>query len=97
MRKKLSLNTKETKSKMLSVALKEFLLTKKVHNLSEATLEYYQVCYHKLELYLHEDIQLEDVDQSLIDGFILHLKGTGIKSITINAQLNGIRFLIKHW
>lgn len=96
MRKKLSLNTSEKKEKMLSEGLREFLLVKKVHNLSEATLDYYQNCYHKLDLFLQRDIHLKEINQMLIDEFILHLKKSGIKAITINTQLNGIRAFLKY-
>jgi len=42
------------------------------------------------------ELMVSDVTRDLMDDYILHLKGRGVKAVTINTYMHGISPIIKH-
>lgn len=94
-RKELSLM--QSTNKTLKEGLKEFITYNRVKNLSSASLEYYESCYHKFTLFISEDTVISEITKSTVDQWILWLKNNRLASTTINTQLNGVRVMLYYF
>jgi len=69
----------------------------KVNNLSEYTINFYKVSVRMFGKFVDIDqLKANEIDRELIDDYILHLKGTGVKDVTINTYIHGISPAIKY-
>ena len=72
-----------------------------VNNLSEHTIKTYKVNHRYFSKFLKQEKNIEepmtsDITKDLIDDYIIYLKGTGIKAITVNTYVQNISPIIKH-
>lgn len=69
----------------------------KVNNLSEYTVNFYKVSVRTFGKFVDIDqLKANEIDRELIDDYILHLKETGVKDVTINTYIHGISPAIKY-
>lgn len=69
----------------------------KVNNLSEYTINFYKVSLRTFGKFVDIDqLKANEIDRDLIDDYILHLKETGVKDVTINTYTHGISPVIKY-
>jgi len=80
------------------VELKEQYLKKcKVNNLSEYTISFYEVSSRTFGKFISlSDLKVEDITRDLVDDYILHLRTTEVKAVTINTYIRGITPIIKY-
>ena len=76
---------------------KDYTKKCKVNNLSEYTIKFYNVSVRTFGKFINTNtLKASDVDRTLVDDYILHLKETGVKDITINTYIRGISPTIKY-
>lgn len=76
---------------------KQYLKKCQVNNLSEYTIRFYEVSCRTFGKFINlEELKVSDISRDLIDDYILHLKNTGVKDITINTYVRGITPIIKY-
>jgi len=76
---------------------KRYLKKCMVNNLSEHTIKFYETsCKIFNKFICLSDLMVSDVTRDLMDDYILHLKGTGVKAVTINTYIHGICPIIKY-
>lgn len=69
----------------------------KVNNLSDYTINFYKVSLRTFGKFVDIDqLKANEIDRDLIDDYILHLKETGVKDVTINTYIHGISPVIKY-
>lgn len=78
---------------------KEYILYCKARNLSIATIRYYEACWKPFMSFLEsEEIALEDINATIINGYMVHLKEDNKKnSISINTRIRGIRTILYYF
>lgn len=78
-------------------AEREFIKHCRLKNLSEKTLSYYE---ETLEVFIKytgkDDIKLKEIDIIFVEDYLLYLKNSGIKSVSINTRLRGLRVFL-YW
>ena len=76
---------------------KQYIKKCQVNNLSEYTTKFYNVSCRTFNKFINlTELKASDVTRDLIDDYILHLKGLGLKAVTINTYIRGITPIIKH-
>lgn len=76
---------------------KNYIKKCEVNNLSKYTIRFYNVSVRTFGKFIDTiALQVADINRSLIDDYILFLKGTGVKDITINTYIHGISPIIKY-
>jgi len=76
---------------------KRYLKKCLVNNLSEHTIKFYEVSCKTFNKFIClSELMVSDVTRDLMDDYILHLKGTGVKAVTINTYIHGISPIIKY-
>lgn len=91
---KRKLNRKSNrKSTDTSVDIQQFIKRCKLKNLRPRTIESYLEKWSKFDKWLDG----RDLTKSVIEDYILHLKGSGIKDTTINTELRHIRTIINYF
>ncbi|KJR46173.1 Phage integrase [Desulfosporosinus sp. I2] len=76
---------------------KRYLKKCMVNNLSEYTIKFYETSCNMFNKFINlSELMVSDVTRDLIDDYILHLKGTGIKAVSINTYIRGICSIIKY-
>lgn len=85
-------------SEMTFIELKKQYLRKcQVNNLSEYTLNFYEVSCRMFNKFCDLSVlKVGDINRDLIDDYILHLKDTSVKDTTINTYIHGISPIIKY-
>ena len=81
---------------------KMFINSKRANNISSDTIDFYEDCLHRFELFLQDeydiesvnDIMLKQINNEMIDEYKIHLNNSKIASTSINTYLNGIRPVI---
>ncbi|ABR47132.1 hypothetical protein Amet_0911 [Alkaliphilus metalliredigens QYMF] len=69
----------------------------RVNNLSEYTIDFYVISGRTFGKFVDVNgLKVAGIKRDLIDDYILHLKDTGVKDITINTYIHGISPIIKH-
>ena len=75
----------------------EFIRHCKLRNLSDKTIDYYK---EVLDVFIkfrgHNEFLVKEINREIIDEYILYLKDSGIKDISVNTRLRGIRAFI-YW
>ena len=92
MANKIKMNGKN-EEKTLEEAFKEFLQYSKAKNLTDRTLEYYEYNYNRFKEYLeNEEIEyIHEIDQKVIQQFIISLQKVINKGVSINNVLRAVR------
>jgi len=76
---------------------KRYLKKCLVNNLSEHTIKFYEVSCKSFNKFINlTELMVSDVTRDLMDDYILHLKGRGVKAVTINTYIHGISPIIKY-
>ena len=76
---------------------KRYLKKCMVNNLSEYTIKFYETSCKVLNKFISlSELMASDITRDLMDDYILHLKGTGVKAVTINTYIRGICPIIKY-
>jgi integrase/recombinase XerD len=76
---------------------KRYLKKCLVNNLSDYTLKFYETCCNTFNKFIClSELMASDVTRDLMDDYILHLKSTGIKAVSINTYVNGISPIVKY-
>ena len=76
---------------------KRYLKKCMVNNLSEYTIKFYETSCTMFNKFIElSELMASDVTRDLMDDYILHLKGTGIKAVSINTYIHGISPIIKY-
>lgn len=76
---------------------KQYIKKCQVNNLSEYTIRFYEVSCRTFSKFINtEELQVSTINRNMIDDYILHLKGTGVKDITLNTYVRGITPIIKY-
>ncbi len=75
----------------------QYLKKCQVNNLSEYTIQFYVVSCRTFGKFIDlNELKVVEITRELIDDYILHLKNTGVKDVTINTYIHGISPIIKH-
>ncbi|MDF2590902.1 MAG: site-specific recombinase XerD [Clostridia bacterium] len=75
----------------------EFIKSCRLKNLSERTIDFYEETISVFTNYIgDEDFTVATVDCNLIEDYILFLKSSGIRSVSINTRIRGIRAFL-YW
>lgn len=85
-----------SKNITISEAWKLFIRKKQVNNLSPSTLKTYQRHYDIFTEYINEEYNIDTITVNTIDSFIIHLRNTNIKPVSINSYLRTIRTFL-YW
>lgn len=76
---------------------KDYIKKCKVRNLSEYTINFYNVSCHTFGKFINlNELYISQINRELIDDYILYLKQTGVKDITINTYIRGISPILKY-
>ena len=76
---------------------KQYIKKCQVNNLSEYTIRFYNVSCRTFSKFIDlSKLRVSDINRDLIDDYIICLKGTGIKDVTINTYIHGISPIIKY-
>ncbi|ACL19493.1 integrase family protein [Desulfitobacterium hafniense DCB-2] len=76
---------------------KRYLKKCLVNNLSEYTLRFYEVSCNTFNKFIDlSQLMASEVNRDLIDNYILYLRNTGVKAVTINTYIHGISPIIKY-
>ncbi len=90
---KISMN-KQKENLTLEEGFELFLKYKKVHNVSPRTIDYYKDCFKYFGQFCDTSTNSLDLcDEDIID-YIEYLQDKGIKDVTINSYLRGIRAIL---
>lgn len=96
MTKKMTMNSNRG-NKSFREAEREFIKHCRLKNLSENTLSYYEETLEVFIKYIGKnDIKLKDIDIIFVEDYLLYLKSLGIKSVSINTRLRGLRAFL-YW
>ena len=76
---------------------KQYIKKCEVNNLSKYTIQFYIVSCNTFNKFVDlEQLMVSEITRDLIDDYILFLKKTGIKDVTINTYIHGISPIIKY-
>lgn len=86
------------RSEMSFVDLQNQYIKKcKVNNLSKYTIDFYNVSCRTFSKFVDTtELKVMDITRDLIDDYILYLRDTGVKDVTINTYIHGISPVIKY-
>jgi integrase/recombinase XerD len=85
-------------NKTIHEGFKEFYRFCRVKNLSQSTLEYYEVVLNDFSKFLPLDNQISDITSTMIEDYILFLrKNTNLNDTSINTKLKGLRVILYYW
>ena len=86
------------KNTTISQGFELFIRVKKMSNLAEDSIYYYERCYKPFQEFFGEDFLCENLNTDNILEYIEHLKCSGDrKSITINTHIRGIRAILYYF
>jgi len=75
----------------------KFIKKCQVNNLSPYTIDSYRVANRYFGRYVNlETLKLSEIQQELVDDYILYLMGTGIKPITVNTYVRHVASVLKY-
>lgn len=75
----------------------EYIKKCKVNNLSEYTIDFYIVSGRSFNKFVNiTKLKVSEINRDLVDDYILFLKDTGVKDVTINTYMHGISPIIKY-
>lgn len=70
----------------------DYMAKCRARNLSDKTLEIYEVRFSVFQKYLNgKELKPSEIDQNVIDGFILYLQKRGCNDITVQSYIRDIR------
>lgn len=97
MRNKIVLNS-ATKELTLTEGYNNFIKSKRLNNLSEDTIKYYNRCYKPFEQFFGSDFLCNDFNDTLLENYLENLKNErNLSPITVNTHIRGIRALLYYF
>ena len=89
---KIKMQPQDTANATLSECFEDYMAKCKARNLSDKTLELYNVRFSVFSKCVDVDeFKASELTQSTIDEFILYLQGRGCKDITVQSYIRDIR------
>lgn len=89
---------RQTSSRTLGEAFREFIKYCRVKNLSARTTEYYEECFAMFSKFFPDTSNTSEISRNVVEDFILYLRGnTGLSDISINTVLRGVRAIIYYF
>jgi len=85
------LSVQSGKQMKLTEAFEMFITQKKISNLREQSLFYYETCFKTFSKFYDTLLPCDGITKETILSYTAHLQDTCIKDITINSYLRGIR------
>lgn len=97
MKRQLSLQ-RNTSNKTIEQGFKDFYRYCMVKNLSDRTLDYYQMCIDSFAEYMPLDNRICDIKQSTVEDYILFIKqNTTNNDTSVNTKLRGLRVILYYF
>ena len=92
---KLSMQPK-TANPTLDELFNKFIAFKKIRNLSQESIDYYEKCYWYFTDFYAAELPCSDITKDVCLGYIQYLRQTrpNLKDVTLNTYLRGVRALV---
>jgi len=81
----------------LKEAFEKFIVFKKVSNVAEETVLYYEDCLKYFGQFYDVNLPCKTVKQEIFYGYVQHLQSKNIKPVTINTYLRGLRVILYYF
>ncbi|MDF2675276.1 MAG: phage integrase family protein, partial [Clostridiales bacterium] len=89
--KRIKINTNDA-NRTFNDTLTEFIRYCSLSNLSQRTIEFYEETLQFFSRFISNvDFKLNIVNKSIIEEYTMSLKASGIKNVSINTRLRGVR------
>jgi len=95
-RKRITL-TDENSSVTIQAAFDEFIRFCNVRGLSQETITFYEYQYKHFSKFVSPSKPVQSISQNLIYDYVLHLKQSSLKPVSVNTNLRAIRAITNHW
>ena len=95
--KAITMNAVETEIS-INEAFKKFYKKRRIRNVAEDTLNYYEGALHYFDQYYSVENKCISLTQDIIDDYIEYMQKKGtLKTVTINTRLRGLRTIINYF
>ena len=89
---KIKMQPLDAETVTLEECFADYMAKCRARNLSDKTLEIYEVRFSVFQKYLNgKELKPSEIDQDVIDGFILYLQKRGCNDITVQSYIRDIR------
>lgn len=96
MGKRITMNINQA-DKWFKEAVRAFIKHCRLKNLTERTMDYYEELLNEfIGFFGGDDFPLSQITNDIVENYTLHLKSLGIKSVTVNTRLRGVRVFL-YW
>lgn len=88
---------KKNNEKTFEEGFKEFINYCKVKNLATDTIRFYDGCFNSFTSHVDKNTLIKEIASKTVDGYILYLYGRGIRSVSTNTYIRGIRTILYYF